>query len=86
MLALIAHAHAVRALGNEPSKMEITTCYALILFEATTETLVFVEASVYSITAVLRYFSMIIHAECVYPVQISDWLLQDLVQIVTKVK
>ena len=50
------------ALGNKPSKMEITTCYALILFEATTEAFV------------RRYLTMI-HAECVYTVQISDWLL-----------
>ena len=48
VLALIAHAHAARALGNKPSKMEITTRYALILFEATTETFVFVETSVLS--------------------------------------
>ena len=43
VLALIAHAPAARALGNKPSKKKITTRYALILLEATTETFVFVE-------------------------------------------
>ena len=45
VLVLIAHADAARALGSKPSKMEIITRYALIiiLFEATTETFVFVE-------------------------------------------
>ena len=47
MLALITHARAARALGNEPSKIENTTRYELILLEATIETYVLVETKVH---------------------------------------
>ena len=47
VLALITHAHAARALENEPSKIENTTRYELILLEAAIESYVPVETEVY---------------------------------------
>ena len=47
MLALITHAHAARALGNEPSKIENTTRCELIVLWATIETYVLVETKVH---------------------------------------
>ena len=73
-LAPITHAHAARGLGDEPSKIEVSTRHEFIILGAIAETQVTAEIKVRYGCSLVSYLDVAC-AECVHMVQIGDWLL-----------